>query len=121
MTPYYRNEVRKMDDKLGLDEPAAYCAAMLLCAINHGAYTETVIDKTGVPAEVGNEIAERLRQQRIWVGPQTHHSGWDDPETGGIAFWMDVNVGLGFMERAKPKKKIRSSKIGSVANRGGVK
>lgn len=100
MTPYYRNEVRKLDPKLGLNEPAAFCAAMLLCAIKNGANDKDVIERTGVPLRDGKAIAWRLRRNRVWRKEITHHSGWDDPKTGGIAFWMDVNVGTGMMRRS---------------------
>lgn len=100
MTPYYANAVRKLDPKLDLKDPAAYCAAMLLCAANHGAVDADVIKRTGVPLHEGKAIAWRLRRNRVWQKMMTRHGGWDDPESGGIAFWMDVCVGTGMMKRA---------------------
>lgn len=100
MTPYYRNAVRALDPKLDLNDQSAYCAAMLLCAAKNGASDGDVIQRTGVPLAAGKAIAWRLRRNRVWRKTATHHSGWDDPESGGIAFWLDVNVGTGMMRRS---------------------
>jgi hypothetical protein len=98
VTPYYAGEVRKLDPKLSLTDTAAYAAAMLLCALKHGAVDADVIKRTGVPLHEGKAIAWRLRRSRVWQKKVTH-AEWSDPETGGIAFWMDACVGAGLMKR----------------------
>lgn len=115
MKAKYEKQVREMDPNLSMTDTAAYCAAMLLCAAEFGADTEDVLGRTGVPTETGYVIADRLRDQGVWDGNKTLHSGWDDPETGGVAFWMDVCTGTGLVERAKRRRVTKSRKVGRAA------
>jgi hypothetical protein len=111
MKTYYEKQIRKLDRNLSMTDPAAYAAAMLLCGAAHGANVNEVAARTEVPIADARAIGKRLRTNGIWRGVKTCHSGWDDPKTGGIAFWMDVAVGTGMMMRAR--KQAPSQKVGS--------
>src|SRR6185437_11437091 len=96
-----------MDKNAEIDGPSGYAAAMLICSAKRALRgmkidVAAIIRRTGVPSAHGLRIAERLRKSRIWWRGALHHSGWHDPQTGGIAFWMDVAVGTGLMQRAQP-------------------
>jgi hypothetical protein len=108
----YEREIKKLDPNLSLTDTAAYAAAMLLFAMEHGANVNEAIKGTGVPVKEGREIGRRFRTNGIWRGDRTHHSGWDDPESGGIAFWMDASVGAGLLCRARSRP--QSQKIGAA-------
>lgn len=113
MRTYYAKAIHEMDPNVKLDEPAAIAAAMLMAGVKHGAVEDVVIQKAGLPREQALEIAARLRAGGVWDGLKTVHSGWDDPESGDIAFWMDAMVGTGMLQRAKPKRKLKSHKYGA--------
>ncbi len=98
-----------MDPNLSMTDASAYAAAMLLYAVEHGANVNEAIKGTGVPMKEGREIGRRFRSNGIWRGSATHHSGWSDPHTGGIAFWMDVCVGTGMMMRARKQPASRKA------------
>ena len=45
-------------------------------------------------------IERRFRQNGIWLGKTVCHSGWDEEETGGCAFLLDVLCGSGELRRS---------------------
>lgn len=102
MTPYYVKALKSIDKHADMDSPSGYAAAMLLCSAKDGLKigVPAIIRRTGVPSRHGQRIAERLRANRVWWRGKVCHSGWTDPKTGGIAFWMDALVGAGLMKRA---------------------
>jgi hypothetical protein len=100
LTPYYNSVVRRLDANLALTSHDAYCAAMLICSSKCGAKMRQILTRTKVPKLAAKKIERRLRDNGVWRGEKVFHSGWDDKETGGIAFWMDVCVGTGMMNRA---------------------
>ncbi len=91
-------EVLRMDPKVDPDSDTFQAAVVLLCGVVVGPSKAAAF--SGYPASVTGPIVERLRTSGIWKGRQVHHSGWFDEDAGGMAFWMDVCVAEGLMQRA---------------------
>ena len=78
---------------------AAVC--LMSCAIVRPG-VKSVCGFTGYPRSFVEELGRNWRRNRVWCGkrnPQVHHSGWFDQDAGGIAFWLDVSIGLGWIDR----------------------
>ena len=91
-------ELRRMDPSLQPDSTSFQTAAIMLSALVVGANARRVAAFTGYGAPFVRMVASRLRDSGIWRNGKTR-SDWAHPEHGGIAFWCDVAVAEGFMER----------------------
>jgi hypothetical protein len=92
-------EVRRMDPNVEPGSDTFKTAVILLSALVVGANTRRVVAFTGYAKEEVEARATNLKQCGIWKGGKTH-SDWDDPEHGGVAFWMDCCVADGMLKRA---------------------
>jgi hypothetical protein len=90
--------IKTLDPGLPEDDDAFKTATLLLAALIVGADEEKLADFTGLDPDFIAPRAERLRQNGVWQGEQTH-CDWDNEEGGAIAFWLDVNVAEGYMGR----------------------
>lgn len=90
-------------------------AMILLASINVGPDEKKIRKLLGYPEDFVATVGKRMRRSGTWTKGGKVAANWADPERGGIAFALDVNVGLGFMERARAQPK--SQKIGSTNNR----
>lgn len=101
MTPHYRQIVRKMDENTAPDSVEGHAVALLFAGARHGTRNVRELAAiTGVPYESARTLARRLRSNGVWVGGKTR-CNWDDPQNGGIAFWMDVCVATGMLNRVR--------------------
>ena len=91
------NIVHKMDPDVSSDDDAYQVAIIILAALQVGANIRRIAHFTGYLIREVAEIGRRLRANGVWRGPKTRCE-WFNGDC--IAFWMDVNVGLGYMERA---------------------
>ena len=110
-----QHEVRRMDPKVSGESFKA--AVVLLAALVVGPSAPQVSAFTGYPIGLCREFSARLRESGVWKDGKTHCE-WFDDKCGGTAFWLDVAVAQGFVERAKPRRKIKSQKIGSSQRTG---
>lgn len=104
-----RAEVKRLDPNLEEEDPAFVAAVCMLSALEVGAYAVRVEKFTGYTYRRVTTIARRLTESGVWRGGKTHHSGWDDKDTGGIAFWSDVCVATGKLKRgirARPDNRL---------------
>ena len=108
-----RNEIKRLDPQLKQDDTSFVTAVIMLSAIEVGADAERIAKFSGVGLGQVMEREHRLRKNKVWVGEKTHHSGWDDKESGGIAFWMDVCIADGLLVRSGSRAP-KSQKIGAV-------
>lgn len=92
-----KNAVKKMDDTVTPDDEAYQAAVIMLAALQVGANIRRVAQFTGYPIREVARIGQCLRKNGIWVGSKTKCEWFE--KDGGIAFWMDVSVALGYMER----------------------
>ena len=56
---------------------------------------------TGVSPRVVAEYARNLRASGVWTPDGKTAGQWDDEESGLLAFWLDVWVGQGLLERSR--------------------
>ena len=93
-----KREVRKMDRNVERDSEPFRAAVCLLAAIQVGASTKAIARFTRYPEPMVEKFSRNLRQSGVWKDDKTICE-WFEPNGGGIAFWMDVAVAQGFMER----------------------
>jgi len=89
--------VKKLDENLNPKEEGFKVACLLL----KGMETQNVITLSkffNYQLSWVKKIAERLKENGVWKQGRTY-GDWFDEETGGISFWADVSVGLGFLKR----------------------
>jgi hypothetical protein len=92
-------EVKRMDPVLTETDEAFTAAVVLLSSIAVGPNIKRLAKFTQYPRKVIKPFSENLRRNGVWVGGRIYADDWGDEETGGVAFWMDVSVALGFIER----------------------
>lgn len=98
-----RKAIRGLDSDLDEDDAAYKAAVMLLlpvlCDVRQN--IKEIARLTGYGRKFVGQVSKNLRKNGIWRRSGTYHSGWDDDDNrkGGVAFWVDVCCGLGFMER----------------------
>lgn len=105
-----KQEVSRMDPNLNGEGFQA--AVVLLSGLQVGADAKKVAKFTGYAPDLVEAFSLRLHRSGVWTNGKTACE-WFDKDNGGIAFWMDVCVAQGLMQRATAKKKIRSQKIGT--------
>lgn len=93
------NMIKESDPNLSQDDEAYKAAAVLLLSANIGPNQLAIARLLGYPRSLVAKFNYRLRKSKIWRRGKVYHSGWDDPEHGGIAFWLDVATATGLIER----------------------
>lgn len=106
-------EVVRMDPSIDLRSDSYKAALCLLASVHVGPDPEKISGFTGVHPDLVGSFAERLTASGVWHKGRVYCE-WFDKVNGGVAFWLDVCVAQGLIERAKRKRKVRSQKIGSV-------
>ncbi len=93
-------EVHRLDPKLSKEDDAFKCAVVLLtAALATGPNVNKVSQFCGYPRTLVRRFASNLRASQVWGHKYICSSDWNDKKSGGIAFWLDVSIGLGFIER----------------------
>lgn len=96
-----RTIVKEMDPNLS-EEDGAFAAAMVLIAATQvGTKADRIAKRTGLKREVVRAYNRRLREQGVFIKNGKIACEWFDKKTGGIAFWMDVSVAEGLMNRVE--------------------
>jgi hypothetical protein len=93
-------EVRRMDPKV--NGRALKAGVIMLAALQEGTSFERLVEFTGFPRRTVFEFVKRLRMNGVFTDDGRVAAAWFDKD-GGIAFWMDVNVALGFIKRGLPE------------------
>ena len=86
------------EGELAETEPGFDAGLVLLGSAVVGPNVKRISSWAGIPRDIVALYGKRLRDNGIWVGSKIH-AEWFDEKTGGIAFFCDVNVALGHMER----------------------
>jgi len=94
----FEEEVMKLDPKTGPDDPVFSTAVFMLAALQVGANADRVAKFCGYRRDYVRERARRLREAKVWVGGKTNCEWFE--ENGGIAFWCDVLVAEGLLDRS---------------------
>ena len=88
----------KMDGNLKPESNEFKIAQILISALFLGADRTKISKFTNIPKSFIYKIETRLRSNGVWKQKRTACK-WFDKKTGGVGFWCDVNVGLGYMKR----------------------
>jgi hypothetical protein len=91
--------IKEMDPELSKEDEAFKIAAVLLASTQVGTNAVKCAKLLRKPINEVAPIAKQIRDAGVWKGHRISASGWTDPETGGIGFWMDVLCCQGLMER----------------------
>jgi len=98
------NEVRHLDSRLSEKEDAFKCAVILLAAaLVTGPNIKKVSKFTKYHESIVRRFVDNFRKDKLWGHKYIHASEWHDKKAGGVAFWLDVSVGLGFIKRIEGK------------------
>ncbi len=89
--------VKNLDKNLSSREDAFKVACLMLKGLETQ-NVKTLSEFFKYPLLWVKKVAERLKLNGIWNHGKTY-ADWGNEETGGISFWVDVNVGLGYIER----------------------
>ncbi len=97
-------EVMRMDPKLPPTDPAFFAAVILMSSWVVGPNMERIRRHTGYKRDVVREVCRNFREGGLWRGNRILHSdSYANPETNGVQFWIDVNIGLGYVSVAQEK------------------
>lgn len=92
-------EIKTMDPKLKQDDECFRAAAIMLTALNVGLNQKRVSQFLDYPSADVATVFQRLEKSGVFKKRKIHCT-WADPEEGGISFWMDVGVAVGWFKRA---------------------
>ncbi len=107
--PYLISEVKRLDPKLNEGSEDFSTALMLLAALVLGTNEKMISRFTGLPLYFIRPRADRLRKNKIWIGNKTF-CDWFKKGYGGIAFWIDVLVAQGMLNRKEKKSRTNKKK-----------
>lgn len=96
--PFIKKEVHRLDPALNESEDYFKTAVVMLSALKVGTDVDELVKFTRLPEPFIAERVGRLNASGIFDGDEIR-ANWFDEENGGIAFWMDVAVAEGLIER----------------------
>jgi hypothetical protein len=92
-----KNLVHRLDPELETTDEAYDVAVIMLAALEVGPNIRRIARFTQLTYRAVTEVSRRLRANGVWQGTKTV-AGWAGKD-GGLAFWLDDNVGLGYLEK----------------------
>lgn len=97
-----KEAVHELDPALTDESDETYRVAVLMLAASQiGTADDLALARfTNEHAEWVAQIGQRLRSSGVWTEDGGTACEWFEPESGGIAFWLDVAVAQGLVERA---------------------
>ena len=93
-------KIHRMDPNLSEDDEVFDVACLLLSSTIVGPNKRRLRSFTGLSREFIDRTGHLLRRNGVWRAGKVY-GDWDDEDTGGIAFWTDVCIGAGLMERSR--------------------
>lgn len=99
--------VKKLDPKLDTESEDFKIATVLIAATQVGPNADKIADKAKLPRRVVRKYAADARRAGVFKGGKIAHSGWFDKD-GGIAFWLDVAVVRGFLQRVAATRESKT-------------
>jgi len=96
-------QIQHLDPKLEKTDEAYRVASIMLLALQVGANSDKIakflkLDK-GAIGTLKTKYEPNLRKSKIWNGEKTSCEWFE--KDGGIAFWCDVSVAMGLLERSQ--------------------
>lgn len=91
------NAVRQMDPSV--DGRAVKAATVLLAALQEGTSPDRLVAFTGYSRKTVVEFVVNLRTGGVFTDDGHITGGAWFEEGGGVAFWLDVSVALGYVKK----------------------
>lgn len=101
-------EVQKLDPNLNKSDETFKIACILLSGLEIGADPVAIAKFLDLSIKYVKKYEKNLRKNKIWQGKKTACEWFD--KDGGVAFWCDVLVAQGLVERVEGKKKDQLTK-----------
>lgn len=98
-TPAIKQIVRESDPNLDERTKDFHAAVVLLAMLEVGPHERQLMHFTGYGIFTIRHLLDNWKKNGVIDGEIICHGGWDDPEDGAVAFWLDVGVGTGVFER----------------------
>lgn len=91
-------EIKKLDPKLKKSDEYFEIATILLSGLVVGANVKKISDFLNLSIQKVKQYEKNLRKNGIWKGEKTYGEEWFK-KNGGLAFWLDVHVVKGYLEK----------------------
>lgn len=91
-------EVKALDSNLKEEDETFKVAVIVMSSCIVGPNIQRLSKFTKYPRHYIAPLAKRLRKNGVWVKGKIRCE-WFEEEAGGIAFWLDVGVAQGLIER----------------------
>jgi len=93
--------IREMDENLSESDESFSGALVLISIIEVGHRIKDIVNFSSLDRKFVADFIRNLRANKFFTwNNKICHSGWFD-EGGGVAFWMDVSIGLGYIQRVE--------------------
>ena len=97
-----KDEVIRLDPKIKRNDKAFKAAVVILSsAVNQLTTPEQVAKFTGYGKKTCETFLANLKINGLgWGRTKFRHSGWFSKNSGGVAFWLDTAVAIGWIEKS---------------------
>ena len=107
-------EVKRLDPTMSEKDEAFFIASVLLSGLAVGADYKQISKFLGVRSGKVFKYKKNLEEAEIWTKDGRTSCNWFNKKTGSIAFWMDVLVAQGMLERTDKNAKKLGKKGGEA-------
>jgi hypothetical protein len=97
---WVKKEVHRLDPSLKEDDESFKIAVILMSSVIIGANIKRLAIFTHYSRNYIAKIGVYFRKNEVWKNGKVCAGEWFEKDSGGIAFWMDVAVGQGYLERS---------------------
>lgn len=95
-----KNIIKSLDPPIKEYEEGFKCAIVLLSCTEKPPRIKDIVEFTNIERPLVAKYMRNFKANKFFTSTgKINHSGWFDKDTGGIAFYCDVNVGLGYLRR----------------------
>jgi hypothetical protein len=102
---WVKKEVYRLDPVITEEDDGFKVAVILISSVIVGANIKRLAIFTHYTREYIAKVGKYFRKNQVWKNGEVDTSEWFKKETGGVAFWMNVAVGQGFVKRYWKNKK----------------
>jgi hypothetical protein len=99
--------IKTLDPPFSERDEGFKCAVVLLACMQKPHRIKDIVEFTKIDRPLVVKYIRNFRANKFFTNTgKVKHSGWFDEKTGGIAFYCDVNIGLGYLRREKVSKNV---------------
>ena len=98
---WVKKEVHRLDKSLDEFDESFLIAVVLISSAIVGANIKRLATFTHYSRDFISDIGKHLRKNGVWKNGQVDNYEWFDKNSGGVAFWINVAVGQGYIKRVK--------------------